>query len=143
MYRASCHCMLESDSDIDFGNFITERGKQQQPTRSFNQCNTTACKRLRGCYESGTVVTKTEFISNIKQDRQCMYVTLRLVRESFLTWKIIITYLRVCVRVSQRVGVCMRVHACSLANPACNAYAPCCDVICGPSGSTIFFDIIS
>jgi hypothetical protein len=41
------------------------------------------------------------------------------------------------------VGVCMVVRSCSLAYPACNAYAPYCDVICGFSGSTIFFDIIS
>jgi hypothetical protein len=27
--------------------------------------------------------------------------------------------------------------------PTCNSYAPYCDVICGPSGLTIFFDIIS
>ena len=32
---------------------------------------------------------------------------------------------------------------CSLTYPACKAYVPCCDVICGPSGSNIFFDIIS
>jgi hypothetical protein len=30
-----------------------------------------------------------------------------------------------------------------LANPACNAYAPYCNVICSPSVSTVFFDIIS
>jgi hypothetical protein len=48
-----------------------------------------------------------------------------------------------CMWVRRRVGVCMSVSACSLANPARNAYAPCCDVICGPSDSTQFFDIIS
>ena len=31
----------------------------------------------------------------------------------------------------------------SLANPARNAYAPYCDVICGPSVSTIFFNIFN
>ena len=36
-----------------------------------------------------------------------------------------------------------RVRTCSLAYPTFNAYAPYCDVICGSSGSTIFFDIIS
>jgi hypothetical protein len=30
-------------------------------------------------------------------------------------------------------------RACSFAYPACNACAPYCDVICGPSGSTTFF----
>ena len=37
----------------------------------------------------------------------------------------------------------VRVSACSLAYPAWISYAPCCDVICGPSGSTTYFDIIS
>jgi hypothetical protein len=45
--------------------------------------------------------------------------------------------------VRQHVGMCMCIRAYSLANPARNAYAPYCDVICGPSVSTIFFDIIS
>jgi hypothetical protein len=34
-----------------------------------------------------------------------------------------------CVRVSERVGVRMRVRAFNLAYPACNSYAPYCDVI--------------
>ena len=49
----------------------------------------------------------------------------------------------VCVRVPGRVGMCMRVRACSLACSTCNSHAPYCDVICSLSGSTIFFDIIS
>jgi hypothetical protein len=49
---------------------------------------------------------------------------------------------RACTWVSGRVDVCMRIRACSLANPACNAYAPYCDVICGPSVSATFFDIV-
>jgi hypothetical protein len=44
----------------------------------------------------------------------------------------------VCVRVGGRVGVFMRVRACSLAYPACNAYAPYCDVICGLGLHRIF-----
>ena len=40
-----------------------------------------------------------------------------------------VTYLCMCV--CARVGVCMRVRACSVAYPACNSYAPCFDVICG------------
>ena len=76
-------------------------------------------------------------------------VTLRRVRESLLPWKTekyyisVYVHARACVRVLERVGVCMRVSACSLANPACNAYVPHCDVISGPSVSTKFFDIIS
>jgi hypothetical protein len=35
------------------------------------------------------------------------------------------------------------VRACSHACPAFNAYAPYCDIICSPHGSTIFFDILS
>jgi hypothetical protein len=58
-----------------------------------------------------------------------------------------ITYLCLCVcgggGVPGRVGVYMCVRVCSIAYPARNAYAPYCDVICGPSGSTIYFNIIS
>jgi hypothetical protein len=51
---------------------------------------------------------------------------------------------RACVlQVPGRVGVCMRVRACSLAYPASNMYAPYCDVIFGPSVFIILFDIIS
>jgi hypothetical protein len=49
----------------------------------------------------------------------------------------------VCMWIRVRVGVCMRISACSLANSAWNAYAPYCDVTCRPSVSTQFFDIIS
>jgi hypothetical protein len=52
-------------------------------------------------------------------------------------------YVRARVRVPERVSVCMRVRAFNLAYPACNSCAPYSDVIFGPSGSTIFFDIIS
>jgi hypothetical protein len=48
-----------------------------------------------------------------------------------------------CMQACGCMSVCMSVRACSLAYLPCNAYAPYCDVICGPSGSTIFFDIIS
>jgi hypothetical protein len=52
-----------------------------------------------------------------------------------------ITHLSVCVW--RCAYGCGHVHACSLAYPANNAYVPYCDVICGPSGSNIFTDIIS
>ena len=67
------------------------------------------------------------------------------IRESLLPWKSNTYYipLPVCERVSGRVGLCMRMRACSLTYPAFNAYAPYCNVIYGPTGSTIFFDIIS
>jgi hypothetical protein len=45
--------------------------------------------------------------------------------------------------VPRRVGVCMRISACSPANPARRVYGQYCDIICGPSVFTIFFDIIS
>ena len=56
-------------------------------------------------------------------------------------------YLCVCSR-ARFVCVCVfsvacgRNLACSLAYLTCNAYAPCCVVICGPCGFTKFFDII-
>ena len=87
---------------------------------------------------------------NKLQDRQCTCnVTLRHVHESLLPWKSIKYYIflrvraRTCMWVPGRVGVSMRGRACSLANPARNAYAPCFDVICGPSVSIIIFDLIS
>ena len=74
-------------------------------------------------------------------------VTLMRVRVTSAVEKQQVLYICLCVceRQSVRVGarVSGRVYACSLAYPARNAYAPYCDVICGPSGSTIFFDIIS
>ena len=53
------------------------------------------------------------------------------VRESLLPWK------------SNKYYITVYVRVCSLPYPACNSYAPYCDVICGPSGSTAFLDIIS
>ena len=47
------------------------------------------------------------------------------------------------MRVHRSVGVCVRLRACSLAYPACNAYAPSYDVIYGSYSSTKCFDIIS
>jgi hypothetical protein len=82
-----------------------------------------------------------------KTDNVYMYnVTLRHILQWVLHWKSNNYYVSTCacVRwVSGRVGVCTRVCVCSLAYPACKAYAPNCDVICGHLGSTIFFDIIS
>jgi hypothetical protein len=73
-------------------------------------------------------------------------VTLRLVRNYCCRGKAkSITYLCVCARM--RIRACAQAHgrayACSLAYPACNSYAPYCDVTCGSSGSTMFFAIIS
>ena len=50
---------------------------------------------------------------------------------------------RACMWVIERVGVCVRIRACSLATPARNAYVQYCVVICGPSVSTEFSDIMS
>jgi hypothetical protein len=78
-----------------------------------------------------------------KQDTECTYnVTLRRVREILLPWKSnkYYKFLRMCALACAwgRGHVHMHVHA----YPACNSYAPYCDVTCGPSGSTIFFDVI-
>ena len=91
-----------------------------------------------------------------KLRRQCTYnVILRRVRELLLPCKSNKYYIFVCVcvcvcarspanvHVPGRMGVCMQVLACSLAYPARKSYIPYCDVICGPSGSTSFFDLIS
>ena len=78
-----------------------------------------------------------------KQDRQCAYnVIMRRVRESLLEWKSNKCYIFVCVctrafvRVPGRLGMCMPVRGCSLTYRACTLYAPYCDVICDPTGST-------
>jgi hypothetical protein len=72
-------------------------------------------------------------------------VTLRRIWKTLLPWKNNKYYILVCVcmGVPGHVGMCMGIYACSLANPACNAYAPCCDIICGPLVATTFFNIIS
>jgi hypothetical protein len=74
-------------------------------------------------------------------------ITVDVEKESYCVF-VIVCVLRTrapCVlaggRVPGRLSVCMRVRACSLTYPACNAYAPYCDEICGLSGSTVFFDI--
>ena len=70
----------------------------------------------------------------VAEDGQCTYnVTLRRVRESWLPWKSRKHHKFVCVCACVRVLERGRVNsrACSLAYPACNAYAPCCEVICG------------
>jgi hypothetical protein len=56
--------------------------------------------------------------------------------------RITATYLGVRVRAGGWGRWRMHVRACSLAYPACNAYAPYCDVFCGPSGYTTFFEVI-
>jgi hypothetical protein len=59
-------------------------------------------------------------------------VTLRHVRESLLPWKsnkhYLLVYLFECACVHVGTRQC-GANACSLANPACNAYAPYCDVM--------------
>jgi hypothetical protein len=65
--------------------------------------------------------------------------TQRHLRKSLSSWNSSITYLYARTCMPER----MHVRECSLAYPACNMYAPYCDIICGPSGSTIFFDITS
>jgi hypothetical protein len=105
---------------------------------------------------TNSVVFRKErsIVSIIKQYRQCTYnVTMRRFRESLLPWKSNKYYIFVCVRADVRVyvrmwlpgsvGVWMLLRAYRLAYPACNSHPPRCDVICGPNGSTVFFNIIS
>jgi hypothetical protein len=97
-------------------------------------------------YFTGKCETNT---ANIKQYRQCTYnVILRRVRKTIVAVEkhyiyiyIYIYILRVCacMCLPGRVCVCMRIRAYSVFNPARNAYAPYCDVICVLSGSTTFF----
>ena len=48
---------------------------------------------------------------------------------------------RACMWLPGRVGVCMRIHVYSFANPARNAYAPYCDVIY--DRSPLYFSTLS
>ena len=54
-----------------------------------------------------------------------------------------ITYSSVSVRERMRVRIRVhgRVRTCNLTYSVCYAYAPYCDVICGPTGSTTFLVI--
>jgi len=66
------------------------------------------------------------------QDRHCTYnVALRSVRVTIVTVE--------SLQVLHILSVCV----CSLSYPACNAHEPYFIVICGLSGCTIFFHIIS
>ena len=98
--------------------------------------------------KEGTLQTqRTRLATNVVETRSSMHnVILRRGSDHLCHGKAInITYLCVCVValacVEERGRV--QVRACSLAYPACNAYAPHCDVICGPSGATKFADIMS
>ena len=62
------------------------------------------------------------------------------IKNLFVCARAVLVCVCVCVCVP---GPCMRVRACNLDYPACNAHAPYCDVICDPCGSSKFFDIIS
>jgi hypothetical protein len=108
---------------------------------------------INACVVRGTQKTKEQArtIENKRGNVRNNTITLRRVRESLLPWDSNNYYIldcvcmrvRACMWVPGRVGVCMCISTCSLANPARNAYAPYCDVICGPSVSTIFFEIMS
>ena len=80
---------------------------------------------------------------DIKQDRNCTIKQHRgAFEELLLPWKAInITCL--CVWVPGCVGVCMRLRTCSLVYPACNAYAPYCEVICVAPLAPPYFSTLS
>ena len=83
--------------------------------------------------------TGTEKWLQIRKTRQKMYVQCNTEARLLITVAVekqSVLHTRLCV--------CMRTHmqACSLAYPACNACVPYRDIMCGPSGSTTFFDII-
>jgi hypothetical protein len=69
--------------------------------------------------------------------RHISEITVAMEKQYFMCMRV-----HACMKVPKCMGMSMHVRACSLAYPASNAYAPYCDVICGPSVST-FFNIIS
>ena len=155
-------------SSIVFSKSISCLSKRNLRSRHAPEnCSMTECGRRSDCGSHGwwpfrqrlpvflkwRAETVDSNVLNNSSTRQAIYVLCKNEARS----RIIVavekqkknTYSCVCVcphareHVPGRVGVCMSVHACSLAYPACNAYAPYCDVICGPSSPTTFFDIIS
>jgi hypothetical protein len=72
-------------------------------------------------------------------------VTLRQVamEKQYEYYLLVCVCMHVCMWVPGHMSVCMHVSAYSLANPAGNVYALYCDIICGLSVSTTFFNIIS
>jgi hypothetical protein len=71
-----------------------------------------------------------------EQDRQCTYnLTLRGVHRTTVVVEKQVLHIRLCVH------ACACVHLGTWARG--RMHAPYCDVICGPSVSTTFFDIIS
>jgi hypothetical protein len=79
---------------------------------------------------------RTSNLAACTNKRSNVRVTLRRVRESLLPWKSNKYYLLICVFM-RACG-----YAGSMAS-VCNVHAPYSEVICGPSVSTKFFDIIS
>jgi hypothetical protein len=79
--------------------------------------------------------------SRNKQERQCTYNTEACSQIIVAMEKQYYIFVCVCVQVDAKVHG--RVHTCSLAYPAYNMYVPCCDIICGLSGSITLFNITS
>jgi hypothetical protein len=119
---------------------------QPQTKHSSIQCNVSSIHGPKKPLRQYQAITFWSVNIKVLLTRQCTYnVTVRRVRESLLQWKSKknITYLCVFARARAYSSVCMHVRPCILAYRACNLYAPYCAVICGLSGSIIFFDIIS
>jgi hypothetical protein len=107
---------------------------------------TTWCVIRHPCILPCSVYIYYAHVHIILITRQCTdNVISRHVCESLLPWKSNVLHICVCAQVRAcmwvpgRVGVCMRMHACSLVNPARNAYAPYCDVICFAPRSPLYF----
>jgi hypothetical protein len=84
--------------------------------------------------------------NSTKQDKM-HNVTLRHVRETLLLWKSNKYYIFLCACIDGCAQVCGNEHvcvcACGFTHPACNAHASYYIIMCGLSGFTMFFDIIS
>jgi hypothetical protein len=92
--------------------------------------------------KSTPALTQNQFkpisaFATTRQDSQCTYnVTLRRDLETIVAvekQQVLHIACFACMRVPGSEGMCMRIRAYSLANPARDAYVPYCDVICGPS----------
>ena len=115
---------------------ITRPGESYRVYQCVVKCNNNAPLHLQG----------TEDVQS-KQDRQCAYnVILRRVRVTIVAVeKQKVLLIGLCVHAWAYVRACGNSGACAcaygLVNPARNAYAPYCEVICCPSVTNTFFDI--
>jgi hypothetical protein len=149
-----CYTLIQFNFDFSFLNFgvkvqtqfacthtscVTHKAVMQNGTHRSCSKENQACMDNILCYVGGGERKKKTGGGHVSRTYNWSAFVNNCCRGKALYY----LFVCVCMWVTRSVGICMRIRACNLAYPACNAYAPYCDVICGPSISTTFFDIIS